>query len=375
MKSIKNLREEYNLIVESDSKSSKKMTVATVPTLVVLKRRAIRVFPGGRQVGLYYAQQIDKYVTIPFGDENDRENKRVVNVFEELKQIDELDDRTSMNAFAKLHHKASNAQSKDELVKYVKKTSNVGVMHLAKYARKKGWETAGDEAKKLLAYSKKYRKVADLVENNLNEVSSKPVLITPKPKPESSAPSAAPAPNNTSAAPAQAAAPSRKIRGLKYEQLPSKSIPGSAKKKKPKKPVFKGIKDKRGGKNPEATKDRLDSFTHTILNRKYGDLSKAQQKYLTPKRAFSNTISSGEGLGNALAVGLATHLIAKKHANNIKESTQVQLDGNTFEINTNIAEKLVSVYDTLNEQNKKKMIDMLMNEDTQSKIIEFVTRY
>jgi hypothetical protein len=29
----------------------------------------------------------------------------------------------------------------------------------------------------------------------------------------------------------------------------------------------------------------------------------------------------------------------------------------------------------LNEQNKKKMIDMLMNEDTQSKIIEFVTRY
>ena len=233
MKSIKDLREEYNLIVESDSKSSKKMTVATVPTLVVLKRRAIRVFPGGRQVGLYYAQQIDKYVTIPFGDENDRENKRVVNVFEELKQIDELDDRTSMNAFAKLHHKASNAQSKDELVKYVKKTANVGVMHLAKYARKKGWETAGDEAKKLLAYSKKYRKVADLVENNLNEVSSKPVLITPKPKPESSAPSAAPAPNNTSAAPAQAAAPSRKIRGLKYEQLPSKSIPGSAKKKKP----------------------------------------------------------------------------------------------------------------------------------------------
>ena len=282
-----------------------------------------------------------------------------------------------MNAFAKLHHKASHAQDRDELVKYVKKTSNVGVMHLAKYARKKGWQTAGDEAKKLLAYSKKYRDVADLVESNLNEVSVRKEMDPNSPQAAAHRAAAAAKktpPNNT-----QNSADTKTVKGLNYEPPAEKSTPTTPNKtnkaKKPKKPKkfsYKGIKGS-GGKNPEATKERLNSFTHTLLNRKYDTLSKAQQKYLTPKRAFTNTFKDTGSVSDALSVGLVTHLLAKK--NQIKESTQVVLDGNTFEINTNIAEKLVSVYDTLNEQNKKKMIDMLMNEDTQSKIIEFVTRY
>ena len=44
------------------------VTVSDVPSIVVLKRKAVRVYPGGQQVGLYYSQQLDKYVTIPFGE-------------------------------------------------------------------------------------------------------------------------------------------------------------------------------------------------------------------------------------------------------------------------------------------------------------------
>lgn len=42
--------------------SEKKM-----PTVLILKRKAIRVYPDNQKVALYYSQALDKYVTIPFG--------------------------------------------------------------------------------------------------------------------------------------------------------------------------------------------------------------------------------------------------------------------------------------------------------------------
>jgi len=38
------------------------------PTVLLLKRKAIRVFPDGQKVALYYAQAIDKYVSIPYNE-------------------------------------------------------------------------------------------------------------------------------------------------------------------------------------------------------------------------------------------------------------------------------------------------------------------
>ena len=37
-----------------------------MPSVLLLKRKGIRVFPDGQKIGLYYAQAIDKYVSIPF---------------------------------------------------------------------------------------------------------------------------------------------------------------------------------------------------------------------------------------------------------------------------------------------------------------------
>ena len=38
------------------------------PQIIILKRKAIRVFPDNAKVALYYAQGIDKYISIPFGE-------------------------------------------------------------------------------------------------------------------------------------------------------------------------------------------------------------------------------------------------------------------------------------------------------------------
>lgn len=51
------------------------------PNLIVLKRKAIRIFPDGRKVALYYADKINQYVTIPYSDTN-RDNKNIIQVQE-----------------------------------------------------------------------------------------------------------------------------------------------------------------------------------------------------------------------------------------------------------------------------------------------------
>jgi hypothetical protein len=37
------------------------------PPVILLKRKAIRVFPDGNRIALYHAQQLDKYISIPYG--------------------------------------------------------------------------------------------------------------------------------------------------------------------------------------------------------------------------------------------------------------------------------------------------------------------
>lgn len=52
-----------------------------MPVVLILKRKAIRVYPDNQKVALYYSQALDKYVTIPFGptvgsiNEEDRREK------------------------------------------------------------------------------------------------------------------------------------------------------------------------------------------------------------------------------------------------------------------------------------------------------------
>jgi hypothetical protein len=38
-----------------------------LPTIIILKRKGIRVFSGNQKIGLYYSQYLDRYISIPFG--------------------------------------------------------------------------------------------------------------------------------------------------------------------------------------------------------------------------------------------------------------------------------------------------------------------
>lgn len=42
-----------------------------IPTIIVLKRKAIRVFPDNQKIALYYSQALDKYVSVPFSPKDE----------------------------------------------------------------------------------------------------------------------------------------------------------------------------------------------------------------------------------------------------------------------------------------------------------------
>ena len=57
-----------DVMKESKNLETDKLSKTDIPSVLLLKRKAIRAFPNGQKVGLYYAQAIDKYVTVPFGE-------------------------------------------------------------------------------------------------------------------------------------------------------------------------------------------------------------------------------------------------------------------------------------------------------------------
>jgi len=68
MKTIKDFFSES--ITEDNSSMIKEDRQIDPPNMIVLKRKAIRVFPDGKRVALYYADKIDQYVSIPYHGPN-----------------------------------------------------------------------------------------------------------------------------------------------------------------------------------------------------------------------------------------------------------------------------------------------------------------
>lgn len=86
-----------------------------MPSVLLLKRKGIRVFPDGQKIGLYYAQAIDKYVSIPFQDINISGHS----VHEET-QLNELGLRDIVGGIADFLGSGNDGESKKEEPKYLK---------------------------------------------------------------------------------------------------------------------------------------------------------------------------------------------------------------------------------------------------------------
>lgn len=62
------LNEQQDYLSKLDPKSRMNYpSEKDMPSIIVLKRKAIRVYPDNQKVALYYSQALDKYVSIPFG--------------------------------------------------------------------------------------------------------------------------------------------------------------------------------------------------------------------------------------------------------------------------------------------------------------------
>lgn len=76
MKTVKQLLEQNKYGQDHLSKMDSKRSASypsekEIPTVIILKRKAIRVFPDNQKIAMYYSQALDKYISIPYGPKNE----------------------------------------------------------------------------------------------------------------------------------------------------------------------------------------------------------------------------------------------------------------------------------------------------------------
>lgn len=485
------------------------VTISDVPTIVILKRKAVRVYPGGRQVGLYYSQQLDKYVTIPFGEAGIAMSEEVVeegkkqkkqkksNRYEYLKSKESEDDkasrldRTPMDKISyadrkkymsplKTAMRAPNLRSaigrligtailnrrglnKIKDVKTAKaEKANANQVAANKEARavknKKLQMLDARQEKKQAASAVKKVKLQKI---DASQARRKAAALAAKTPSKSPTAGVSKSPYTRSGA-AQGTMASRfaenyrMMRGNQLYEYNAKDaandaadvlVPGVSAYRNFKKgnygaaaldaaidvgagllaaPTLGGSFAARAGlKGAMKAGTKIAAKTGAKAAAKTGTktFSKAavRARALRMKLGKFGKTKLGKGLKYAGAAGVAASALggggggdnqsrssAKNPITHDRQSTlkvntlapeyrqtttsvdrqdyirnkrfmmqkeSVELGGNLFEINKDISKKIVTVYNELNEENKKRMVDMLQNEETQTKIIEFVTRY
>jgi hypothetical protein len=60
------------------------------PPTILLRRKAIRVYPDGRRVALYYADKLDRYISIPYSAEDGKAEKNIPVVEQVLNEGDQV---------------------------------------------------------------------------------------------------------------------------------------------------------------------------------------------------------------------------------------------------------------------------------------------
>ena len=255
------------------------------PTVLLLKRKAIRTFPDGQKVALYYAQAIDKYVSIPYNE---------IGINEEI-ELDEGLLKVAGSAW-----------------KYADDTVKATGRAIDRYK-------AGKQIKDTIKKAKAERR---------NQVLDRAARIKNRGK-----------------------NPFGKNKGNKGGKLGAAGRVGAA---------AAGLASAAGS-----------SGTGTNEPKYFTPMSSKLQANVTgpvtgPKK---------EGGSDAYQkrIEIANRKASEAMSRQANES--VVLDGNIFEINNKVSSKVKSLYESLNKTNKKKMIEM-MNESAESleKVITFAVR-
>jgi hypothetical protein len=140
--SKKDLNEETkDYLSKVDPRYSKMPSEKDIPMVLLLKRKAIRMYPDRQKVALYYSQALDKYFSIPFNEVNVGINE-AFKIDLKAKKDDDDDPLTK-----KLQQKKDRAERDEKLLKLSRKElSDVPGAH--KEATGAALRKAGSEAKK-----------------------------------------------------------------------------------------------------------------------------------------------------------------------------------------------------------------------------------
>lgn len=436
--------------------------MSDMPSILVLKRKAIRVYPGGQNVGLYYSQQLDRYVAVPFGERDRADGKSVLSMTEEM-QLDEISNAKRFDTYAKRLAAASLSDDDEDreinrfkatktMIQTMSTKGPVTALKMQKHARKMAKEIHPhqvdfddeDDVKpdKRYKFKKKDRGqewnrldrnargtgsfkgdlVANISSNHPHPIAKaigsyfyRKRRPTTPPMPDHfkitearaygkldgamDAASFTPGPIGTAASIGSAVLSATRGDwggaaldlagaipvagyGAKAAKV-AKVAKGVSTVAKTGKGLSKGTRLARGlakARRLARLGRRLD-FDRDDNNN--GSGAAAPSGPSMDRSKYSKEVGYGKESNLKINASNSFRLERDRQASkqmaynpNIRESVEVDLDGNLFEINSSVANKLVSVYQSLNEQNRQKMVDK-MNESTESfnKVISFVVRH
>lgn len=404
-------------------------TISDVPSIVVLKRKAVRVYPGGQQVGLYYSQQLDKYVTIPFGEAGITEETELEEVYnfrrDRYRYRDDDDDLIDKDYIDLTNDERKRLGPANSARIAMNRTgspiSAVGAALLSMYLKKKYDSTYSPSATKKMKTkslknisSQRRKDVKDQKKSNRKpslsptanvsqssrkksgasagtmlsrfEESYKPKYkIVRKQQIDEALPALVPL----------AVAGGRVALGALARSTAGRAIGGAlasgAKNVLSKgSNLWKRVKDKLKNKKKNKTKnpknrrrDRRDYDLDLGFGGGGSGAGASNQPQIKEPVTRSKEYISDPNLVTKSGPTYAKDLPASVRAREYnmytqslqRENVEIDLGGNIFEINNRVADKIINVYNSLNEANQEKMLSMMLNEETQSKVIEFVTRY
>lgn len=67
-----------------------------IPAVIILKRKAIRVYPDNQKVALYYSQALDRYISIPYG-----KNSKALDMTLNEERLDEISQKTDTKPYVR----------------------------------------------------------------------------------------------------------------------------------------------------------------------------------------------------------------------------------------------------------------------------------
>lgn len=417
MKSLKQIREEYNNLtikhidvdneimleakLDKAGKQSKTDFTTSSPQLLIFRRMSYKIFPGKQIVALYYARNIDKYLSVPFGpggnvnlseamfhdniDENtldDYHHRNLSSIIEDTSSVQErlslaksksFDRDISEDFKNKLEEKRLQAEgigsALDTAAEFAVPYYSAGKkLYKGDYkgaAKDAAIDTAG------LALGGAVGKIgAKIGSKILSKVGTKAATNIPR---DASAIAGKVA---TKGAETVAKKPSLASRiggalgtvGKKAAEVGGNILTGMAASDTSKQPehILGGPRVKAQAKTMSASqlakpaggaveKSKMTSYGQTLAKQ-------AKQAALSPQRAKQQ-----------VAENKMTDL--RKMVNENIEFTDININGRTVTLNTGMAKRILEVYDSVNVKNKK-IVESMLNSDMESfkKLLNFSIR-